>query len=175
MKTSPLTPLRDGGGKRLPSPGGRGVGGEGELPSAGFSRGPGMTRKARLLRSNMTDAERRLWREIRRDRLGVRFRRQLPVLKRYILDFYAPAIRLAVEVDGSQHAEDENDATRTAHLNAHGISVLRFWNNEVLNQTKEIVTAIADVVSALSSTDTLDRNETEARFSYLNFSIGRCA
>lgn len=142
---SPPSPFRDGGGDALPFPRGRGVGGE------GFSRGPGMTAKARALRLNMTDAERVLWRELRRDRLGVRFRRQMPVFKRYILDFYAPEVKLAVEVDGGQHADDALDALRTGVLHAHGISVLRFWNHEVLGETDAVVQAVADVVGDLRS------------------------
>ncbi|MEM9426552.1 MAG: DUF559 domain-containing protein [Pseudomonadota bacterium] len=127
----------------LPSPCGRGIGGE------GISRGTGMTRKARVLRGNMTEAEKRLWQEIRRDRLGVRFRRQMPVLQRYILDFYAPSIRLAVELDGGHHADNSNDIRRTVHLNAHGISVLRFWNIEVMNETETVVETLFRLCSAM--------------------------
>ena len=149
MSASPQAPLRDGGGNAPPSPRGRGVGGE------GFSRGPGMTAKARHLRGNMTNAEKRLWAELRRDRLGVRFRRQLPVLQRHILDFYAPSIRLAVELDGGQHAESAADARRTAHLNAHDISVLRFWNIEVLNETEAVVETLYRLSRAMRSGDDL--------------------
>lgn len=151
-RTSPPAPLRDGGGSFAqtgrhapPSPGGRGAGGE------GFSRGPGMTARARVLRAAMTDAERALWQDIRRDRLGVRFRRQIPVLKRFVLDFYAPSVRLAVELDGGHHACEPRDAARTSILNAHGISVLRFWNNDVLRDRAAVIQAICEVVAALGT------------------------
>ncbi|MEL7149673.1 MAG: DUF559 domain-containing protein [Pseudomonadota bacterium] len=126
-----------------------------------------MTQRAHALRSNMTDAEKRLWQEVRRDRLGVRFRRQLPILKRYILDFYAPSIRLAVEIDGGQHAGDPGDTRRTAHLNAHDISVLRFWNNEVLNETPAVVETLFDLCSAMKRGDDL------AEFADLNLTLAK--
>ncbi len=160
-ETSPLTPLRSGGGNALPSPRGRGVGGE------GFSRGSGMTLKARKLRGNMTEAEKQLWQEIRRDRLGIRFRRQLPILQRYILDFYAPSIRLAVEVDGGQHAESADDVRRTAHLNAHGITVLRLWNTEVLNETETVVETLYRLCHAMSAGNDL------SEFAALNLSLAK--
>ena len=91
-----------------------------------------MTRRARELRKNMTPEERRLWYEYLRG-YPVRFMRQR-VIDRYILDFYCAEARLAVELDGSQHYEEqgaEYDAKRTEDLNALGILVLRIPNNEV--------------------------------------------
>ena len=100
----------------------------------------------------MTDAERRLWREIRRDSLGVRFRRQLVFDQRYIIDFYAPSIRLAVEVDGGQHAaRTQEDRVRTAHLTHRGVNMLRFWNNQVLQENEAVVHSIAEVVEYLQT------------------------
>lgn len=126
-----------------------------------------MTQKARALRGNMTEAEKRLWREIRRDRLGVRFRRQLPVLHRYILDFYAPSIRLAVELDGGHHADNGDDMRRTSRLNAHGISVLRFWNIEVMNETETVVETLFRLCSALKDGTAL------TGFADLKFSLAK--
>ena len=87
---------------------------------------------ARLLRKNLTDAERRLWSEIRlRQAGGFKFRRQFPI-GRYIVDFACSERKLVVEVDGGQHAEQENyDADRTKWLESQGFRVLRFWNNEI--------------------------------------------
>jgi very-short-patch-repair endonuclease len=82
----------------------------------------------------MTQAEQVLWNALRNHGLdGVGFRRQHPV-GRFILDFYAPAYHLAVEVDGPIHDESvERDAERTAHLEARGYTVLRFSNDEVIS------------------------------------------
>ena len=96
----------------------------------------------------MTDAERRLWAHLRRDQLGVRFRRQHPV-GRYVVDFYAPEVRLAVEVDGGQHTVDEfRDLKRTELLNALGVSVLRFWNTEVMENVDGVLEAIMRVLAS---------------------------
>ena len=90
---------------------------------------------ARNLRQRMTDAERLLWSRLRGRQLdGFRFRKQHPV-ERFVLDFYCPAAKLAIEVDGGQHNEPSGqarDAERTQRLEDAGIRVLRFWNHEVL-------------------------------------------
>ena len=87
---------------------------------------------ARQLRSNMTDAERRLWARLRgKQILGVQFYRQKP-LGNSIVDFYAPKAHLVIEVDGSQHFELPHrvaDAQRTAALAGMGLRVLRFTAN----------------------------------------------
>ena len=98
----------------------------------------------------MTDAERLLWRHIRDGQLGVKFRRQQPV-GNYIVDCVSVENRLIVEVDGGQHAEQqEYDAKRTAFLESEGYRVLRFWNNEVLENIEGVVQMIQSVL-ALSS------------------------
>jgi very-short-patch-repair endonuclease len=87
---------------------------------------------ARLLRKAMTDAERRLWNELRlRQVEGLKFRRQFPI-GRYIVDFACPERKLIIEVDGGQHADQESyDTERTRWLESRGFRVLRFWNNEI--------------------------------------------
>ena len=86
----------------------------------------------------MTDAELKLWNELRAHRLmGLSFRRQYPI-RNYIVDFACPGKRLIVEVDGSQHAEAaaiEYDLQRTRRLEADGWTILRFWNDDVLKDT----------------------------------------
>ncbi len=88
------------------------------------------------LRRNQTDAERKLWNAIRgRQLLNLRFLRQFSV-GNYILDFYCPEKKLAIELDGGQHADELHkklDLDRTRYLNEQGIKVIRFWNNDVLN------------------------------------------
>jgi very-short-patch-repair endonuclease len=91
----------------------------------------------------MTDAERVLWRELRRRRLGARFRRQVP-LGPYIADFVSLEHRLVIEVDGGQHAEQESqDERRSALFRSQGYRVLRFWNNEVIGNVDGVLAQIA--------------------------------
>ena len=104
-----------------------------------------MRRLARSLRKNQTDAERKLWRCLRaRELCGFKFRRQYPIAP-YIVDFICVEKRLIVEIDGGQHATmTEIDNTRTEFLNARGCRVLRFWNNEVLDQLDAVLAKILD-------------------------------
>ena len=98
---------------------------------------------ARSLRKNMTDAERKLWYEYLRP-CPYKFTRQMSVGP-YILDFYCASTQLAVEIDGSQHYEpqgQQQDAARTAYLQAFGISVLRFSNRDVLLNLEGVATEI---------------------------------
>ncbi len=87
------------------------------------------------MRSAMTPAELRLWRALRKPGIeGVRFRRQAPVGP-YIVDFFCPAQRLIIEVDGDQHGFDdgrERDGERDQWLASNDYRILRFWNHEVL-------------------------------------------
>jgi very-short-patch-repair endonuclease len=108
-----------------------------------FSRTRTMTARARRLRSNMTDAEKRLWHAIRRGQLnGLHFRRQHPVGP-FTLDFYSPSLRLAIELDGGQHAErKEADDRRTRWLAERDIVVVRYWNNDVFGNLSGVMTDI---------------------------------
>jgi len=105
------------------------------------------TRNARELRKNLTDAERRLWQQLKRRQIAtVKFRRQQP-MGPFIADFVCFERRVIVEVDGGQHAEHVPcDEQRTCWLEAQGYSVLRFWNNDVLANTEAVVQAILDAV-----------------------------
>lgn len=103
-----------------------------EKPSR-FARTPKMTERARGLRLGMSPIERQLWSKLRRDQLGVSFRRQHPVGP-YVLDFYCPALKLAVELDGDDHAlRVDSDAQRSAYLARSGIAVVRFSNRDVVH------------------------------------------
>ncbi len=105
--------------------------------------------RARTLRTAMSDAEKRLWRRLRKRQVGAyRFRRQHP-LGRYIVDFVCLQARLVVEVDGGQHVERVHyDQKRSAWLGKHGFRVLRFWNHEVMNQTEAVMTVISEALHA---------------------------
>ncbi|MCY3801015.1 MAG: DUF559 domain-containing protein [Chloroflexi bacterium] len=103
-----------------------------------------MLERARELRRTQTDAETVMWRLIRNRQLGAKFRRQHP-LETYVLDFYCPELRLAIEVDGDQHAEAchrARDDARSLALAKHSISVARFSNREVLQETGTVVEAL---------------------------------
>jgi very-short-patch-repair endonuclease len=103
---------------------------------------PPTLKRARDLRREMTEAEKKLWHYIRDDQLeGNRFRRQVPV-KPYILDFCCLKKKLGIEVDGGQHAENPDDLIRTRWLERKGYQVLRFWNNEVLGNTEGVLETI---------------------------------
>ncbi len=96
----------------------------------------------RTLRCHMTDAEIRLWQRLRSRQLaGCKFRRQHPYLD-YVLDFVCLERSLIVEVDGGQHLENQRDQARDWRLQQAGFRVLRFWNNQVLQETDAVVEAI---------------------------------
>jgi very-short-patch-repair endonuclease len=109
---------------------------------------------ARKLRRNLTDAERKLWSELRGRRLnGLKFRRQVPVAG-FIADFLCEEIRLILEVDGGQHGENaEMDHQRTRVLNAAGYEVLRFWNNEVLTNIEGVCERILETARHAKNRD----------------------
>lgn len=104
--------------------------------------------QARQLRRKMTDAEMRLWFRLRpMRRHGLAFRRQSPI-GRYILDFECRSAKLGIEVDGALHTDPEAqayDAQRTAWFEMRGYQILRFWNQDVLQQTDNVVDHIIKV------------------------------
>lgn len=101
----------------------------------------------RNLRKNKTKTEAILWNYLRRKQIkGIRFLRQYSV-SNYILDFYCPQRKLALEIDGGQHTLDEvelKDQKRTVYLKSKGIKVLRFWNNEVFENIDGIIEKIGE-------------------------------
>jgi methionyl-tRNA synthetase len=141
-----------------PSPRGRGVRGEGDPPGRGV-RGEGHSKPplpddllalARKLRQEQTDTEQLMWYLLRDRRLNAKFRRQHPVEirgKRYVLDFYSHELKLAIELDGGQHQENvAADEARTTALESAGIRVMRFWNNDVLQNTPSVLERIWDTI-----------------------------
>jgi very-short-patch-repair endonuclease len=101
------------------------------------------TNQARQLRKNLTDAERRLWKHLRSRQMGShKFRRQQPIGS-YIVDFVCFKKRLIVAVDGGQHSQQAvYDNARTEWLESQGFRVLRFWNNQVLEEIEAVESVI---------------------------------
>lgn len=106
------------------------------------------TQRSRELRNNATPAERKLWQYIsNRQVSGVRFNRQVPIGP-FICDFVARTPKLVIEVDGGQHALNlRQDDNRTAFLEQHGYRVMRFWNNDVLENVEGVVSVIEEALT----------------------------
>ncbi len=133
--------------------------GEGFVPyerSELGTKGEGMrpVGMARRLRRGSTDAERRLWSRLRNRQVGgVKFRRQVPI-GTFVADFASIEAKLIIEVDGSQHAEAaEADRLRSDVLGAAGYLVLRFWNNEVIENIDGVVMEIEKTLAARPARD----------------------
>jgi very-short-patch-repair endonuclease len=123
--------------------------------STKFNRTSLKTALARRLRRDSTDVERRLWQKLRNKQLGVDFRRQHPAGP-YVLDFYCPVLRLAIELDGGQHTEPifiRRDARRTAWLAERDVFVLRFWNSDVIQNLPGVLEVIASKVAEMQSAE----------------------
>ena len=109
---------------------------------------------SRILRKTMTDAEQLLWQKLRRKQIGgLQFNRQKPLLN-YIVDFYCAKAKLVIELDGSQHFEEEHlqkDKERDMALEKLGLIVLRFDNRQVLLETESIMEEIYRVVEQRKS------------------------
>ena len=104
---------------------------------------------ARSLRKNPTEAERKLWSQLRHKQFGgFRFRRQQPIGP-YVADIYCAAAKLIVELDGGQHGNDDHairDEARTQWLSSRGCRVLRFWNDDVLKNLYGVLEGIEIVL-----------------------------
>jgi very-short-patch-repair endonuclease len=103
---------------------------------------------AKKLHRNMTPAEAKLWAQLRAHRMGnVHFRNQ-HAIGNYVVDFCAPRKKLIIELDGSQHLEQEEyDAERTAFFESKGYRILRFWNNDVMNDLDAVLKVIWSALS----------------------------
>jgi very-short-patch-repair endonuclease len=104
--------------------------------------------RAHQLRRKPTEAESKLWAFLRSHRLGdVHFRRQHAIGK-YIVDFCSPRQKLIIELDGSQHLDQEHwDQERSAFLQSKGYRILRFWNNDVSNNIQAVIATIENTLS----------------------------
>ncbi len=105
--------------------------------------------KRRILRANATEAEKQIWAQLRKRNIkDYKFRRQYSIGP-YIVDFYCPQAKLAVEIDGSVHSSEdaiEYDRARDEFIKSIGIQVLRFTNNEVDNNPKKIIDKIIKAI-----------------------------
>ena len=115
---------------------------------------PTLKQRRRRLRRNQTDAERALWAKVRNKQFfGIKFFRQYSIGP-YIIDFYCPTVKLAVELDGGHHSQSDNreyDAARSEYLKTQGIDVMRFWDNEVLLDIQSVLSKLALKVTPLYS------------------------
>jgi very-short-patch-repair endonuclease len=108
------------------------------------------TPRARALRSNQTDAEKKLWWRLRNRQIAdAKFVRQEPIGP-YIVDFVCREQRLIVEVDGGQHADSPTDKVRDAWLTSHNYRVMRFWNNDALKNMDGVLTTIISAIDRKS-------------------------
>ena len=109
-------------------------------------------RKARILRENMTEPEKQLWERLSKNQLeGLKFRRQHPILF-YIADFYCHALHLIIEIDGGYHdavKQKIKDDKRTERLRSNGITLIRFRNEEVLNNIDGVIEEIIRIIHKL--------------------------
>jgi very-short-patch-repair endonuclease len=116
-----------------------------------FNRTRVKTERARRLRRDPTEVEKRLWYRLRNAQIdGASFRRQHPA-GNYILDFYCPALQLAIELDGGQHATTSRDSARDEWLSQRGVTVLRFWNSDVTGNLSGVLEVIAVKASELKA------------------------
>ena len=114
-----------------------------------FGTSPKMLKRARMLRKEQTEAEEMLWRRIRRRQvLGFRFRRQHPI-NYFVADFYCHEANLVLEIDGGIHDDPrvkERDTWREEVISKFGLKVIRFKNDEVLENIEKVVAEIASQI-----------------------------
>lgn len=119
----------------------------------------------KTLRKNMTEPEIILWSRLKGKQLyGYKFRRQQSIGK-FIVDFYCPKLRFAIEVDGGQHNDEKHfklDEARTIFLNEQNITVIRFWNHEVLQNTDDVLNAILFKIEELVNNITPSSDKSES-------------
>jgi very-short-patch-repair endonuclease len=114
---------------------------------------PKIFKRAKELHREMTPAEAKLWSHLRAHRMGdVHFRNQ-HAIGNYIVDFVAPRRKLIIELDGSQHLEQEEyDEERSVFLRSKGYRILRFWNNDVMSDINSVLTVIWNTLKEQSKT-----------------------
>lgn len=112
--------------------------------------------RAEELRKNPTEDEKLLWLHLKRNQLGVRFKRQHPIWM-YIADFYCHELKLVIELDGSVHTlKDviENDRIREEDIKSFGIRVIRFTNREIKNDIAKVLEKIKCIILEIKANGT---------------------
>src|SRR5450755_1000072 len=131
----------------LPSPHPRsgwrgGVGGGGWMPQTPQRPLGRRVPRARALRRDATEAEKKLWQHLRQPPFKQHHFRRQATIGPYFADFASHQLRIVIELDGGQHSDSASDEARTRHLETNGYRVLRFWNNEVLQNMSGVLSAI---------------------------------
>ncbi|MCA1749291.1 MAG: DUF559 domain-containing protein [Sphingomonadales bacterium] len=113
-----------------------------------------LTSTARRLRRDQTDAERNLWARLRNRQMeNAKFRRQVPIGGR-VADFACLALKLVIELDGSQHADNSRDLERTEIIESDGFTVLRFWNSDVMGNLEGVLESVRNTILSIRSVGT---------------------
>jgi very-short-patch-repair endonuclease len=111
-----------------------------------------LVKRARYMRANPTDAERKLWYLLKHKRLmELRWRRQEIVDDLYIVDFICFQYRLIIEADGSQHSDNKSDEIRDTYLKAQDFTVLRFWNSDILTNIQGVGEAVLAAIGNIAA------------------------
>jgi len=121
-----------------------------------YGAGEMIFKRAEDLRKNQTPDEKLLWLQLKRNKLGVRFKRQHPIWM-YIADFYSHELKLVIEVDGSIHNVKEileNDKIRQEDITSFGIKVIRFTNKEIRTDIECVVERIQCIINEIRSNQT---------------------
>ena len=119
---------------------------------------PYMKEFSRAMRKNPTQAENKLWQELRSKKLGFGFRRQFVIDSKYIADFVCLEKRLIIECDGGQHNQNFDDIERNFYLESQNFRILRFWNNEILENLEGVLSVIKESLN--------DDNFASAKFTH---------
>ena len=104
--------------------------------------------RARLLRRDVTEAEKKLWQHLRQPPFKQHHFRRQATIGPYFADFASHKLRIVIEIDGGQHAVSASDGERTRYLDANGYRVLRFWNNEVFENISGVLSTIDTAIHA---------------------------
>jgi very-short-patch-repair endonuclease len=104
--------------------------------------------RARVLRSEATEAEKKLWQHLRQPPFKQHHFRRQATIGPCFADFASHQLKLVIEVDGGQHSLSMSDETRTRYLEANGYRVLRFWNNEIFENMSGVLSAIDTAMNA---------------------------
>lgn len=142
----------------LPCGGGLGVGIKIDKSPSHRPLAPYMKEFSRAMRKNPTEAENKLWQELRGKKLGFGFRRQFVIDSKYIADFVCLEKRLIIECDGGQHNQNFDDIERNFYLESQNFRILRFWNNEILENLDGVLSVIKESLN--------DDNFASAKFTH---------